>query len=155
MSLADVVEAIAERADEWGVRTVFGDQREEAGLRSLFAEHEIGFQSFAWTEPSKDDAVMWIRRVMRESLLCLSEHERFRRELVGMKARLMPSGRTKYETNGLDYASALVTLAHAALTGDVLVGDLGIAAAELATRGATEITSATPGFWGNQGEGFG
>jgi hypothetical protein len=123
VSMATIVETIADKAKEYGARTIYGDQREEAALRALFAEHDITLISYAWSEPSKDEAVMLLRRLMREAKLSLCEHATMRRELTSMKARLMPSGRTRYETNGLDYASALITLAHAAVAGEVLVGD--------------------------------
>jgi hypothetical protein len=122
LSMADIVRRIACRANEWGADAVHGDQREEASLRSLFAEHDVLFRSHAWTEQSKDAAVMFLRRLMRERKLLLVDHATMHRELLGMKARLMPSGRTHYATNGLDYASALVTLAHAVLAGAVMTG---------------------------------
>lgn len=109
-----VVDALAERAKAWGTRIVYGDQREDTSLRSFFRAHRIDFKSFDWTDTSKDEAMQWLRRSMREGRIIIDNpHERLRRELLTMKARLMPSGRIKYETNGLDYASCLVTLAHA------------------------------------------
>lgn len=108
-----VVERIAAAAHRIGARTVFGDQREEAALKSLFAQRELQLKSYAWTEQSKDDAVQLLRRLMRERRLSLPEHPKLRAELIGMKARLVPSGRIRYETNGLDYASCLITLCHA------------------------------------------
>jgi hypothetical protein len=125
VSMATIVETISDKAKEFGTSTVYGDQREEAALRSLFSEHGINLVTFAWSEPSKDEAVMLLRRVMRDGTLSLCEHATLRRELTSMKARLMPSGRTSYATNGLDYASALITLAHAAVAGEVLTGDCG------------------------------
>lgn len=113
VSMAQVVATIAAEAKAVGARVVYGDQREEAALRALFAQHQVRLRSFAWTEPSKDDAVMVMRRTMRERKLLLPEHFDTRRELTQMTARLMPSGRTSYKTNGLDFASALITLFHA------------------------------------------
>lgn len=132
VSMAEIVETIADKAKEYGTRTIYGDQREEAALRALFAEHGVTLISYAWSEPSKDEAVMLLRRLMREAKLSLCEHATMRRELTSMKARLMPSGRTRYETNGLDYASALITLAHAAVAGAVLVGGEWMTPAEAA-----------------------
>lgn len=119
VSLAEIVRDISTRAKKLGVRRVFGDQREEAGLRSLFAENGIKFLSFAWTDQSKDDAVQFLRRGMRESKISIVKHEQLRRQLGAMKARLLPSGRIAYATGGLDYASALITLAHAAMAGEM------------------------------------
>jgi hypothetical protein len=119
VSMADIVRDIAAKAKTYGVRAVYGDQREEAALRALFQQRGVQLRSYAWSEPSKDDAVMLLRRTMREQKLLLPDHFELRRELTSLKARLMPSGRTKYETNGLDYASALVTLAHAIVAKDL------------------------------------
>lgn len=113
LSMDTVVATIAKRARAWGVATVYGDQREEAALRALFGQHRIDFRSYAWSEPSKDTAMQLLRRLMRERRLALCDHAQLRRELTGLRARLVPSGRIRYETNGLDYASALITLAHA------------------------------------------
>lgn len=113
-SLESIVDVIAARAKVFGVRRVFGDQRESAGLEALFARRSLVFESIAWSQSSKDGAVMLLRRLMRERRLCLVEHTTLRRELLTMKARLMPSGLTRYQTNGLDYASALITVMHAA-----------------------------------------
>jgi hypothetical protein len=41
VSMADVVSRVSERAKAWDVGRIFGDQREEASLRSMFAEHQI------------------------------------------------------------------------------------------------------------------
>lgn len=112
VSMADVVAKIAARASAWGVTTILGDQREEAGLKSLFAEHDLHLEIVDWSISSKDSAFQALRRLMREERLCLTEHRTLRRELSAVKARLLPSGKTQYATNGLDYASCLVTLAH-------------------------------------------
>lgn len=122
VSMADVVESIAARAHRWNCSVVFGDQREEAALRSLYAQQRTGYVSYAWTEQSKDTAVMRLRRMMRERKLFLCEHAVLRREITNLKARLMPSGRVKYESNGLDYVSALITLAHAVIDNKILTG---------------------------------
>ncbi len=123
VSMADVVAKIADRAKAWGCSTVYGDQREEAGLKALFAEHNIHLEVITWTEGSKDGAFQALRRMMREGRLCLLEHAKLKRELAGVKARLLPSGRTNYATNGLDYASALVTIAHRIADNRMCVGD--------------------------------
>jgi len=112
-TMADVVERIAVRAKAWRTSTVFGDQREEAGLRSLFAQRGIGLQTFAWSDVSKASAFTLLRRLLRDRMISLCHHEKLRKQMIGCKAHLMPSGRTRYATNGLDYLSALITLMHA------------------------------------------
>jgi hypothetical protein len=124
VSMADVVKKIAERAKAWGTHRIFGDQREEASLRSMFAEHDVSLVVYPWTEPSKDVAFQAMRRLMRARKLLLPDHAALRREVGGVKAHLLPSGRTKYATNGLDYLSALVTAMHAMSDGLLLPGAL-------------------------------
>lgn len=123
VSMADVVAKVSARAKAWGTTTIYGDQREEAGLKSLFAEHNVHLEVIPWTEGSKDAAFQALRRLMREQRLCLPEHRALKRELGSVKARLLPSGRTHYATNGLDYASALVTIAHRVAENRMCVGD--------------------------------
>src|SRR5690606_3695933 len=87
VSMHEIVATISERASAWETRIVYGDQREEAALRALFSERDVHLESFAWSEPSKDEAVMLLRRLMRERKVLLPDHPRLRREL-NMKARL-------------------------------------------------------------------
>jgi hypothetical protein len=118
VSMRDVVRDIAEHAQEHSA-SVLGDQREEASLSTMFAEEGVAFTSYAWTETTKDEAMQLLRRLMRERRVFVCDHAQLRSQLIGMKARLMPSGRVRYDTNGLDYASALITFAHAVVIGDV------------------------------------
>jgi hypothetical protein len=122
LTMQAVVDHLAERCRELGTQFVFGDQRESASLAALFAQHQIELKSFAWSEPSKDAAVVTVRRWMREGKLALCEHDQLKHELLTTRAKLTPGGRVIYLTNGKDYASCLVTLAHAQNAGELLVG---------------------------------
>ncbi|HKY37137.1 MAG TPA: hypothetical protein VJN18_14430 [Polyangiaceae bacterium] len=113
VSMAGVVEHISARAKAWGVPRIFGDQREEAALRTLFSQQHVVLECLPWSEQSKDLAFQTLRRLMRERRVVLPDHAGLRREMTGIKAHLLPSGRTKYATNGLDFASCVVTLMHA------------------------------------------
>jgi hypothetical protein len=124
VTMADVVERVVARAAAWEVTRIFGDQREEAGLRSLFAQHDVALEIYTWTEQSKEEAFQRLRRLLRERKVLLVDHPPLRREVGDVKAHLLPSGRTRYGLNGLDYASALVTLVHAVLAGDCLVAPI-------------------------------
>ena len=147
VSMAQVVEHIAKRAGAWDVRCIFGDQREEASLTSMFAAHHVGLQTFPWSEPSKEDAFQLLRRMMRERRLLLPDHAGLRREMGGIKAHLLPSGRTKYATNGLDFASCVVTLAHAVVADDFIPGNgAGLDAAEINKYIASRVGGTR---WGN------
>lgn len=153
VSMKDVVERVARRAAAWGVQNIFGDQREEASLQSMFAEHDVTLTVYPWTEPSKEDAMQRLRRLMRERLVVLPNHAGLRREVGDIKAHLLPSGRTKYALNGLDYASALVTLVHAIVANDFVPGLNGYGLAEDL---AMQSTLADYSRWeGLEGEGFG
>ena len=112
--MAEVVEAIAARAQAWGTVLVFGDQRESASLQSLFEQNGCRLETFAWSESSKEVAFSTLRRMLRERRIVIAvQHDELRREMLGCKARLSPSGHTTYATNGLDFLSCLVTWAHA------------------------------------------
>jgi hypothetical protein len=119
VSMRDVVRTIAGRAHELGVGVIYGDQREDASLTAMFAEENMAFDPIPWTDVSKDDAFQALRRLMRERKLLLPVNEKLLRQCRNVKARLLPSGRTKYETNGKDYLSALVTLAHRVVSGHI------------------------------------
>jgi hypothetical protein len=124
IKMDDVVSQVAARAKAWGTDVVFGDQREEAGLAALFAQHGISLVTIAWTDTSKHDAFTLLRRLMKDEQLSLCEHEKLQHEAKSCKVQLMPSGRHKYGTNGLDYLSSLITLMHAVNNGQVEVAKL-------------------------------
>lgn len=113
LQLDTVVDEIAMACKARGIKVVWGDQREEAGLEVLFRQRGIVLETFAWTNPSKHDAFTYLRRLLRDRRMQLCEHADLQRQMRQCKARLMPSGLTSYETNGLDYLSTLVTLLHA------------------------------------------
>lgn len=113
VKLDDIVTVLVAQCRTAGIRVVYGDQREEAGLEALFAQQRMGFESIAWTSSSKHDAFLALRRLLRDCRMSLPEHAQLLAEMRGCKARLLPSGVTSYETNGLDYLSCLVTLMHA------------------------------------------
>lgn len=113
VTLDQIVTIVAADCRARGIRCVYGDQRESAGLESLFSAERIAFTSIAWTAPSKHSAFLALRRLLRDRHVQLPEHPQLRRQMRACRARLLPSGITTYETNGLDYLSCLVTLIHA------------------------------------------
>lgn len=118
MLLRDVVTKIAEMARRVRANDVFSDQRERAGLTELLAERRLNLISLAWSDTSKTEAILTMRRWMRDHRLIVlptcEGAERLRIELLRCKARPLPSGRVSYNTGGLDVASCLVSLATAA-----------------------------------------
>lgn len=112
MSMADVVAAIAEKAKARGISTIFSDQRESAGLTSLFAQCGVTLEVFDWSERSKEAAFTLLRRLLKDAKISLCEHKQLRDEMLKCRAHLMPGGHTRYATSGLDYLSCLITLMH-------------------------------------------
>jgi hypothetical protein len=121
IKMDEVVARIAARAKAWKTDVIFGDQREEAGLQALFVQHGISLVTYAWTDTSKHDAFTLLRRVLKDKQLSLCSHDKLQQQAIGCKIQLMPSGRNKYATNGLDYLSSIITLMHAVNEGKVRV----------------------------------
>jgi hypothetical protein len=113
LTLDTVVDEIAMACRAAGIKTVWGDQREEAGLEVLFRQRGLVLETFAWTNPSKHEAFTFFRRLLRDRRVQLCAHAELQKQMRQCKARLLPSGVTSYETNGLDYLSTIITLLHA------------------------------------------
>lgn len=128
ISLRIVARRIAMYCESVRTKRVFSDQREEAGLRSELEHHGIELVAIDWSEKSKEESIAIIRRWLHEERVCVGESpgaQRLRSELLGIKARMMPSGRMQYRTGGADVASCLITLAHAVDRGEIVVGSSG------------------------------
>jgi hypothetical protein len=108
-----IVASLAERARAAGVRTVWGDQREGRGLESLFARRGLTFVAYDWTLPSKHDAMLALRRLLRDRRIQICEHATLAEQMRTCKARLNPSGVVSYDLHGRDYLSCIVTALHA------------------------------------------
>ncbi len=119
--LRTIVSCLAAAAQAVGTSQIYSDQREEAALRLLFEESGIRLETYTWTDKSKEESVLQLKRFMHERRLVVTADgaDKLRHELLAVRARAMPSGRTVYTLNGLDIASCLVTLAHAATRGDL------------------------------------
>jgi hypothetical protein len=122
LQMIEVVDKIVDRCKAYNVNTVYGDQREEAGLASLFTMRNITFISYSWSDRSKEDAFSLLRRLMRDNKLSTITSPDLIKEMLKCKVALMPSGRTKYITQGLDRLSALVTLCHAIVDKKIVAG---------------------------------
>ena len=112
MTMADIVRDISTRAKARGIITVFSDQRESAGLLSLFSQCGVRLEVFDWSERSKEAAFTLLRRLLADSKLAICDHKQLRDEMLKCRAHLLPGGHTRYATSGLDYLSCLVTLMH-------------------------------------------
>ncbi|MEI9936678.1 MAG: hypothetical protein WDO69_05590 [Pseudomonadota bacterium] len=136
LGIRKIVDSIVALSSAMGVRTIFSDQRESSTLGEILSQHGLTLIPYNWTEGSKQEAVAIVNRWIEERRLIVvppvagtvqstaqeGGFDRLRRELLQIKARMMPSGRIQYNTSGLDVASCIVTLAHAAIKGDFKVG---------------------------------
>jgi hypothetical protein len=122
MTMQDCVNGITARAQRWNTQYVYGDQCEGTSLQSMFAAKGITFRPLPWSAESKEEAFQLLRRLARDGKLSLCDNAGLKSELGKIKARLSTSGLTTYITKGLDTASALLALAHAAVERRILAG---------------------------------
>jgi hypothetical protein len=126
-----IVDRLAIVCKEWGIRRVFGDQREDLMLRSAFTARGLDFTSLPWTASTKPPAVERVRKWFSEGTIQLPEHDALRRELLTFEERIAPSGQFTFGARGSghdDYVALLITAAMADTVG-------GIAPASQATLG--------------------
>ncbi len=123
--IEDICEVLKSKALEVGAGYVFGDHYEQKGMFDGLAKIGVAYQKFAWTLPSKENAFSLLRRKLREGRFCvLAEDPKLKHEMERCPAEIQKkTGRTRYETTGLDRLSCLVTLAHAVAEGYYRVSD--------------------------------
>lgn len=113
-----IVAAIARLFKSFGVRFVFGDQRESLFLRAEFARHGLRFIEIPWTNARKIDAVRVIREHLARKTIVFADREKLRRELQNYAERITASGSITYSARGTghdDEASLVMTAAMAEL----------------------------------------
>lgn len=121
-----ICDSLKASADAFGTGQVFGDQLSQGSLTGLLGRRNKEFMVMRWTSESKHDAITLLRRLMRTGKLLIKEdHVLLRKQIKECKAEKTPSGQTRYETNGLDYLSALITAAHAINERHILLEDQG------------------------------
>lgn len=111
-SVLDEVAAIAKVHNDG---TCLIDQWASEPIRQGLAERGVTVRPRAWTNESKEEAVMVLRQVLHQSRLSIPDHRGLISELAVLEQRLLPSGRTRYAAPpGAhdDYATALLALAH-------------------------------------------
>lgn len=107
-------------ATRHGVRTVFGDQKDEFHIRDAFRKVGLDFHSIAWTNDNKQGAVDLVRRLMAEKRLILPESASLKSELLAFQEKIMPSGAINYGARGSrhdDHVALLLTASMATLDG--------------------------------------
>ena len=122
-AMEDIAVDLRKLRDKYGASWVWGDQLDQKGLNDALARESVAFKSYPWSEPSKELAFTYLRRLMREERLVLCSHAKLRQQMISCNARLLPTGKVRYETNGLDYLSVIVTAAHAINAGDFRVAE--------------------------------
>jgi hypothetical protein len=122
MSVRSATAELEQRARKLGVSAIFSDQRERVALRIALDGTGIELKDYTWSEPSKEEAILMIKRwLLERRLLVLGAGagvSQLKNEMLSVKARALPSGRMVYDTSGLDVLSCLITLAHAACKRD-------------------------------------
>jgi|GEM_PF-2634202 len=109
----ELVRQIAGQAHALGSRNVVGDQWGGGALESLFKYHALRYQTQAWSNVSKTQALTHLRALLRERTLFIVNDgegaERMRSELLGLVTKLSPSGFETYgaRRGGHDDAAAL------------------------------------------------
>lgn len=109
-----IVDDIATLCRRWGVRHVWGDQREALFLEAEFNRHSLRFHSVPWTNGNKITAVDRIRRLLSQRQLVLPNHEKLKVELLSYSERITASNTLTFSARGAghdDYASLLITAA--------------------------------------------
>ncbi len=140
MPLKQIEPRIVALAKTLNVTTIFSDQRESGALTSIFANHNLTLIPYAWSETSKMEAIAILSRWFSERRLLVlpdlshqqaaqltgapeTARDKLRRELLAIKAKMMPSGRIQFNTSGADIASCLITLSHAQNARDFVAGE--------------------------------
>lgn len=114
-----VASELAWIARSHGAKIAFTDSFGDAFLAALLSQHGLRTRSFHQSQPSKHEAVMFLRSLMRDRQLVICEHEGMRRDLLTYPRRITGSGfsyGTRRAGHHWDYASALVILAHSMTT---------------------------------------
>jgi hypothetical protein len=111
-----IVAEIAAHARRYDVTHVFGDQRDSFPLESAFRRQGLKFTEVTWTPKSKEEATMFVRRLLADDLLILPEHSKLKSQLLGFEEKFTASGMLTFGARGTqhdDYASLLLTAAMA------------------------------------------
>ncbi len=117
--LKEIVTRLSQLARDAHTNVIYSDQRESSALGELFSREGITLSSHAWTEGTKAESVAMIARWLAEQRLLVEGPgaDRMRSEMLRVKARELPGGRTHFGLNGLDTVSCLVSLATASIKG--------------------------------------
>lgn len=103
---------------QYGVRTVFSDQRESFMLSHALMARGFRFVELPWTNNSKIESVRRLREHLAKRSLILPERAKLKKEMLGYAERITASGAITYSARGTghdDEMALLMTLASAEL----------------------------------------
>lgn len=104
----DVIAHLAGHAARYGIAEAFGDDFESRGVSDAFNRAGMTFTPYSFSLPQKDDAIITLRRMMRERSIRIAPNEQLRRQALGLTYRMTSSGRAQYMTHGKDELSCLI-----------------------------------------------
>lgn len=108
-----IVDALTTICRRDRIPLVVSDQREAFSLSSLFAQRQVPFRAIDWTSSTKEDAVMCVRRWLRDDLLRFPPHAKLKKQLTEYAERFTRSGGVAYSGRGAhdDFAALTLTMA--------------------------------------------
>jgi hypothetical protein len=113
LTIEQVVDHVAQRLQQWGIKTLFSDDFEATALGGLFSQRGIYLRPYHWSEASKAEVVGGaLRRHVRDQTLSMVPHAETERQLLSIREVPRPGQRWGYPTNGLDYASSIIAMLH-------------------------------------------
>jgi hypothetical protein len=112
VSADQIVARIKEDAVHYGAVDVHADQYAALAYDSAFRRAKLHFHVHNWSQASKAEGVMKLRRLLSDGDIVLPEHERLLKELLNYEEKLSPrSGEVTYgaRSGHDDFASLIVT----------------------------------------------
>jgi hypothetical protein len=110
VSAEEIVATLAQVARDHAVSCVVADQRENYLLEAAFQRHGLPYRSIPWTNTSKGDAVAWLGRKLRERQIRFDGNglgQQLKKELLGFREKVMPSGTITWDGRESDDFVAL------------------------------------------------
>ncbi len=127
LGIDEVLKRLAAEARNHNCEYVFGDQYGAPFIEALLIPHAIRYRHFHHSAPSKHEAVLTIRWLIREGRLQLPKHDQLEKDLKSYPSKITGGrftyGRDIKKGHHHDFASSVMTMAHS-LNGISLGGGL-------------------------------
>lgn len=119
LSTSDVADRIAAMARRWGATRVHGDQFGAWGWASELSKRGLRFEEHSWTAPTKNDAMVRLRQLIRDRILVVSPELGPEADAIVGEARtfvetITPSGSISFGARGRAHDDRIMTLLLAA-----------------------------------------